>query len=246
MPSFTSLKPAIFHCRVQSFLSMLSSLSLAKVRRSLTLTLSSLIVWYSGLRALLLFLLTKAALAYLSTVLSMALRPLFPFQQAQFVEVFLLKPVPFCMLFAGLGSTNKSVISFLFFLSDSCVVLTTLSSPPSFLLPQILWQIWQERSSLSFCTISLQWVPGCSFLWGNNVADELARPGALLASSAIPYNLSSLISPIDSCLFSDGRRIVSSKFFDTQVPSISTENLCSLVTLAVCSLVCAATDTAYC
>ena len=129
MPSFTSLKPAILHCGVQSFLSMLSSLSLAKVRRSLTLTLSSLNIWYSGLRALLLFLLTKAALAYLSTVLSMALRPLFPFQQAQFVEVFLLKPVPFCMLFAGLGSTNKSVISFLFFF----YLILVWSSPPCLL-----------------------------------------------------------------------------------------------------------------
>ena len=59
----------------------------------------------------------------------------------------------------------------------------------------------------------------------NDVADELARRGALLAPSAIPYNLSPLISRIHSCLFSDWRRTVSSKFFDTQVPSISTEEL---------------------
>ena len=42
--------------------------------------------------------------------------------------------------------------------------------------------------------------------------------------SAIPCNLS-LISRIHSSLFSDWRRTVSSKFFDTQVPSISTEEL---------------------
>ena len=47
----------------------------------------------------------------------------------------------------------------------------------------------------------------------------------LLAPSAIPCSLSPLISRIDSCLFSDWRRTVSSKFFDTQVPSISTEEL---------------------
>ena len=43
--------------------------------------------------------------------------------------------------------------------------------------------------------------------------------------SATPCSLSPLISRIHSCLFSDWRRTVSSKFFDTQVPSISTEEL---------------------
>ena len=55
--------------------------------------------------------------------------------------------------------------------------------------------------------------------------DELARRGALLAPSAIPCSLSPLISRTHSCLFSDWRRTVSSKFFDTQVSSISTEEL---------------------
>ena len=115
--------------------------------------------------------------------------------------------------------------SSLLLLSDSRSVVAALSSPPSFLLSQTLWQIWQELSSLSFCSIRLQWVPGHLFLPGNDTADELARRGALLAPSAIPYSLSPLISRIHSRLFSDWRYTVSSKFFDTQVPSISTEEL---------------------
>ena len=109
--------------------------------------------------------------------------------------------------------------SSLLLLSDSRSVLATLSSPPSFLLSQTLWQIWQELSSLS-CSIRLH-----SFLPGNNTTDELARWGALLVPSAIPCSLSHHISRINSRLISDWRRTVSSKFFDTQVPLISTEEL---------------------
>ena len=134
-------------------------LSLPKVRLSPTLTLSLFMIWYSGRTALFLLLLTNAAPAFLPTALSMALRPLFPSRQAQFVQVFQLKSALFCTLFAGLSSTNKSATSLLL-LSDSRSVFTTLSSPPSFLLPQTLWQIWQDLSSLSSCSITLRWVPG--------------------------------------------------------------------------------------
>ena len=105
-------------------------LSLAKVQPSPTLTLSPLVIWYSGQTALFLFLLAKAAPAYLPTAVSVALRPLFPSQQAQYVQVLLLKPVTSLLL------------------SDSRPVFTTLSSP-SFLLPETFWQIWQKLSFLS-------------------------------------------------------------------------------------------------
>ena len=58
--------------------------------------------------------------------LCVALRPLFPFRQALYVQVFPLKPAPFCKLFAGLGSTNKSFTSLLV----STYLTLVLSSPP--------------------------------------------------------------------------------------------------------------------
>ena len=119
----------LFFFTVESTLSSSCSrcdpLSLAKVRLWLTLTFYPLTIWYYRLTALLLFLLAKAAPAYLSTALSVVLRPHFPFWQAQYVQVSLLKLAPFCTLFAGLGSTNKFAISFFF----SFYLTFALSSP---------------------------------------------------------------------------------------------------------------------
>ena len=199
------------------------------MRLSPTLTLSCLMIWCFGLTALFVFPLARAAPAFLPTALSVALRPLFPFRQAQYARVFALKPAPFCTLFAGLGSTNKSAITFLF---SSCLTLV-LSSPPCPLLHFSSYLKLCGRSGrncLLFPSVlldchCLQWVPGHSFLPWKDTADELARRGALLAPSAIPCSPSPLTSRIHSGLISDWRRTVSSKFFDTQVPSISTEEL---------------------
>ena len=143
LPS-TSPREALFACppfplwnlpsfRVESTISSSCSRSdppLSKVKLSLILTFSHLMIWCFGQKALFLFFLARAALAYLPIALSVALRPLFSFQQAQNAEVFPLKPAPFCTLFAGLGSTNKSVIFLLF----SYYLTLVLSSPPCPLL----------------------------------------------------------------------------------------------------------------
>ena len=143
--------------------------------------------------------------------------------------------VPFPFIKGGCGVLNalcwsrqhQQVCHFssLILLSDSRSVLATLSSPPSFFLSQTIWQIWKDLCSLSSCSIRLQWVPRHSFLPGNDAADKLAKRGVLLASSAIHCSLPPLISRTHSCRFSDWRRTVSSKSFDKQVPSISTEEL---------------------
>ena len=121
MPSLSSLESAFVHGGVPPFHSMLP---LSSSSLSPTLTISPLMIWYSGQTAL--FLLARAAPAYLPTALSVALRPLFPFQQAQYAQVFPLKPAPFCTLFADLGCTNTSTIFLLF----SYYLSLVLSSPP--------------------------------------------------------------------------------------------------------------------
>ena len=57
--------------------------------------------------ALFLYILAKEALASLPNALLVAQWPPFSIRHAQRVQAFLLKPAPFCKLFAGLGSTNK-------------------------------------------------------------------------------------------------------------------------------------------
>ena len=226
-------------------------LFLAKVRFSPTLTLSPLMIWCFGLTALFLFLLARAAPAFLPTGLSVTLRPPFPFRQAQYAQVFPLKPAPFCTLFAGLGSTNKSAIFLLF---SSCLTLVLSSPPCPFLLSQTLWQIWQELSSLS--SIYLSGYNGLTLSDYNESLDTRFSRGTTRlmgwpdggATCAPSNSLWSLSSYFSYPLFVSrtGGVLSHRSSLTHRFPRFPPTNLCSVVMLAVSSLVFAATDTAFC
>ena len=154
----------------------------------------SITIWCFGLTVLFLFLLAKAAL-----------RPLFPFQQAQYVQIFPLKPAPFCKLFAGLGSTNKSATSLLL-QYDSRSVLSSIFPFTSISLAGTVFSLllFYQATMGPRTLVS----PGKQRGWWTGQTGSAIR--ALC-------NLSPLIP--------DWKRTVSSKFFDTQLLSISTEEL---------------------
>ena len=196
--------------------------------------------------ALLLFLLARTAQASLPTAFSVALRPLFPFRQAQFVPVFPLKPAPFCTLFAGLGSTIKSVIFLLFF---SCLTLV-LSSPPCPLLHLSCYLKPCGRSGRN-CLLSppvlsdYNGSPHTRFSRGTT--QLMSLPDGERYLGPLQSHVVSLLLPVVSTLvFSRTGGVLSLQSILThRFPQFPLRNLCSLVTLAVSSLVFAAMDTAF-
>ena len=222
-------------------------LSLAKVRLSPTLTLSPLMIWCFGLTALFFFLLAKAALAYLPTALSVALRPLFPVRQAQCAQVFPLKPTPFCTLFVGLGSTNKFAFSLLL---SSCLTLV-LSSPPCPLLRLSSYLKLCRRSDRN-CLLSPSVLSDYNGSPDTRFSRGTTRPMSWLVGVLIlhpPQSLVvSLLLPLVSTLVLSRTGGVLSHLnsLTHRFPRFPPRNLGSLVMLAVSSLVFAATDTAFC
>ena len=142
-------------------------LSFSRVRLTPILTLSPS---WSG--ALFLFLLEGAAPAFLPAALSVALRPLFPYQRAQCVQIFLLVPVG---------------LTFLFFSS----IIWLLFCP--FLLSQAL-------SSLSSCYVELRWVPGHLLLPGGGNARGTGSAARALRSPLWSLSSTFLFSRAGSVL----------------------------------------------
>ena len=135
--------------------------------------------------------------------------------------------------------------SFLLLLSNFQSVLVTLFPPPSLLLHQTFWKIWQELSSFYSFTIRLQWVPGHSLLLGNKTADGLAKWDAILLPTAIPCGLFSPTSCNHSSLSRTGCVVPDLNSSTHKYSLCLLRNLCFLVMLAMSSLVFAASDTSF-
>ena len=201
-----------------------------------------LMIWYSGQTALFLFLSARAAPAFLPTALSVALRPLFPFRQAQFVPVFPLKPVPFCTLFAGLGNTMKSAIFLLIF---SCLTLV-LSSPPCPLLHLSCYLKLCGRCLFSPPVLSgyngspdTRFSRGTTQLMSLPDGERCLRPPQSLVVSLLLSLVSTLV------LSRTGGILSLQSILTHRFPQFPLRNLCSLFMLAVSFLVFAAMDTAF-
>ena len=175
----------------------------------------------------------------------MALRPLFPFRQAQFVPVFPLKPAPFCTLFAGLSNTIKSAVFLLFF---SCLTLV-LSSPPCPLLHLSCY--------LKLCGRSGRNCPSPPVLSGYNGSPDTRFSRGTTQLMSLPDGerclrppqslvVSLLLSLVSTLVLSRTGGVLSPQSILThRFPQFPLRNLCSLVMLAVSSLVFAAMDTAF-
>ena len=203
-------------------------------------------IWYSGLTALFLFLLERAASAYLPTALSVALRPFFPFRQAQYVQVFPLKPAPFCTLFAGLSSTNKSASSLLFYY----LTLVRFSPPcPLLYLSSYLKLCGRSvRNGL----LSLRVLSGYNGSPDTHFYRETTRlmswpGGERYLRPPLSLVVSLLLSLVSTLVLSWTGGVLSHlNSLTHRLPRFPPRNLCSLVMLAVFFLVYAAMDTAFC
>ena len=177
----------------------------------------------------------------------MALRPLFPFWQAQYVQVFPLKPAPFCTFFAGLGSTNKSATSRLF----SSYLTLVLFSPPRSVFHLSSYLKFCGRSGRKYLLSSLvlsdyngsqdtHFSRGTTRLMNWPDGERYLRPPLSLVVSL-------LLSLVFTLLFFRTGGVLSHRSsLRRRFPRFSSRNLCSYVKLAVFSVVFNATDTAFC
>ena len=135
--------------------------------------------------------------------------------------------------------------SSLLLLSDSRFVLATLSSPPPFLLSQTLWQIWRNCPSSHPVLSDYNGSPDTRFSRGTTQlmslpdGERCLRPPQSLVVSLLLSLVSTLV------LSRTGGVLSLQSILTHRFPQFPLRNLCSLVMLAVSSLVFAATDTAF-
>ena len=132
------------------------------------------------------------------------------------------------------------------FLTDSQSALFILSSSPSYLLPESLWNVWSLASSLSNnFTLSFQWVPGHAGLSGNEKADLLAKAGASLSTGPIPCPLPPIVAKVHYSQYHNWRRYISQSHLNFEYPKSLRRNCSFLALFAVSSTVFAAKATVF-
>ena len=161
-------------------------------------------------------------------------------------KFFPLKPAPFCTLFAGLGSTNKSGISLLF-----SYYLTLVRSSPLCPLLHLSFYLNLSARSGKNCLLSFPVLSGYNGSPDTRFSRETTRLMRWLDGERYLRPLQSLVSFLLSLVstlvfFRTGGVLSHLNSSTHRFLRFSPRNLCSLVIFAVCSLVYAATETAYC
>ena len=169
--------------------------------------------------ALILFLLAKVAW-HTCSLCGTEATPFF--WKAQYLQAFSLKPVPFCKLFAGLGSTNKSANSHLF----SSYLTLALSSPPCFPLHLSSYLNLSGRSDKN-CLLSPPVLLGYNRPLDTHSTQETMQlmrwPNEEHYLCPLQSLVNSFLLPLIFTLIFLGLEVYSSKFFNAQVSSISTK-----------------------
>ena len=148
----------------------------------------------------------------------MASKLLFLFQQVQYAPVSKLKPGPFCKLFAGLCSTDKSTISLL--LSFSLTL--ALSSPPYFLF-HLSFCLNLSGRNFFFSPVLSGYNGSLDTRFSRGTTRLMSWPDGERYLRPSQFPLVFLLLSLVSTFFLEWRCTVSSRYFDTQVASISTE-----------------------
>ena len=200
-------------------------LFLAKVQLSPTLTLSSshdLVLWTDSSVP---FSFGKGGSGVLAKCSLCGTEATLSFSAGLVCSRFSLKLAPFCTILAGLGSTNKSAVSLLFYY----LTLVLFSSPCPLLHLSFYLKLCGRSGRNGL--LSPPVLSGYNGSPGTRFSQETTR---LRSWPDGERYLRPLQSPVVSLLlslvstrvfFSVWRRTVSSKFLDTQAPLISTEEL---------------------
>ena len=234
MPSFSSLEPAFLHCEGHSFFPMLQLRSTLSCQGAALAHLDSippydLVLWTDSSVP---FPFDNGGSSVLANCSLCGTEATLFFQQAQYAQVFLLKLAPFCTLFAGLGSINKSAIFFLF----SSYLIPVLSSSSCSLLRLSCYLNLSGRD----CLLSPPALSGyngspdtCFF---RETAQLMSWPDGERHSCPLQFLVVFFLLPLGSTHhFSQTGGVLSHRNSLThRFPRFPPRNLCSLITLAVC------------